>query len=117
MNFKSLALASVLAVGSIFGGMSPAEARPSSCWANDPAAGQYETLSHFPCDVTRWVGERSGTIFWNIEGLGDIVLYTNGTAKFYAEDQNDYVWFDWKYDDQGDVRLYGKNGFVFSFRR
>ena len=117
MNFKALALSSVLALGSVFGAVGAAEARPSSCWSNNPSRGNYETLHHFRCDVERWVGHRTGTVYWNIDGMGDWVVYTNGTAEFYAEGRNDSVWYTWKHDDRGDWRFYGKNGFVFSFRR
>ena len=117
MNFKALALGTVLTIGSIFGNVGAAEARPSTCWANNPSQGNYSRLESFGCDVDRWVGERSGSTFWNIEGMGDWVVYTDGTAKFYPEGSSNPVWYTWEYDNQGDWRFYGKNGFQFSFRR
>ena len=119
MNFKSLALASTLVLGSIFGSVSPAEARPTSCWANDPARGQVEELDHFNCDVTRYVSD--GNWGWNgpyfhVAGIGRIFLSENNKAKVIFEGGGT-GYFTWHYDSDGDIRLNGENGYQFSFRK
>ena len=118
MNFKTLALTSVLALGSIFGSVPSAEARPSDCWANENGG---TVLKHFSCDVTRYTSEGGwdgwyGTYF-HISGIGRVFLEDNGRAKVILESSGVTRYFNWEYDDQGDFRLYGKNGFEFSFRR
>ena len=116
MNFKALALGSVLTLGSIFGAVTPAEARPTSCWMND---GGNSTLEHFPCDVDRYHSDGAwdwkGTYF-QIDGLGRVFLSEGGEAKVIFEGGST-KYYTWGYDSHGDIRLYGRNGFEFSFRQ
>ena len=115
MNFKALALGSVLALGSIFGSVGAAEARPSDCWSN---SGRGTTLQHFPCDVDRyttngnfdWVGP-----YFHIEGFGRVFLQDDGQAKIVF-DNGRTLWYTWHYDSDGDIRVNGNNGYQFSFR-
>ena len=116
MNFKTLAVTSVLALGSIFGSVSSAEARPSDCWVNENGS---TVLEHFNCDVTRYTSDGNwdwvGTYF-HIDGIGRVFLQDDGWAKVITE-SGVTRHFTWKYDSDGDIRLFGKNGFEFSFRR
>ena len=118
MNFKTLAFTSVLALGSIFGSVGAAEARPSDCWSNQ---GNNTVLKHFDCDVTRYTSNGNwdwvGTYF-HIEGFGRVFLSNSSTqAKIIFEDSGRTLYYTWGFDNDGDIRLYGKNGYEFSFRR
>ena len=117
MNFKTLALSSVLALGSVFGSVAGAEARPTSCWMNN---GNYTDLNHFPCDVDRFYSNGSwdweGTYF-QIDGLGRVFLSGDGGAKIIFEGNNVTKYYTWEYDRQGDIRIFGTDGFEFSFRQ
>ncbi len=117
MNIKTLAITSVLALGSIFGTVGSAEARPSDCWSNN---GGGSNLSHFTCDVTRYTSDGNwdwiGTYF-HIEDFGRVFLNDNGQAKIIFEGSGVTRWYTWGYDNDGDIRLYGNNGYEFSFRR
>ena len=117
MNFKTLAITSVLALGSIFGTVGSAEARPSDCWSNN---GGGTTLSHFNCDVTRYTSNGDfnweGTYF-HISGFGRVFLEGGGQAKIIFEGNGVTRYYTWGYDNDGDIRLYGNNGYEFSFRR
>ena len=116
MNFKALALGSVLTLGSIFGSVAPAEARPSSCWSN---FGSGSTLHHIPCDVDRYYSDGNfdwvGTYF-QIDGFGRVFLQDNGQAKIIFEETGNELWYTWSYDRDGDIRVRGTNGWVFTFR-
>ena len=117
MNFKALALGSVLALGSIFGTVGAAEARPSDCWSND---GNYTNLTHWNCDVTRYTS--NGSFDWvgpyfHIDGFGRVFLSDNKEAKIIFEGGGETRYYTWYYDNQGDIRVEGLNGYEFSFRR
>ena len=117
MNFKSLALASVLAVGSIFGSVGAAEARPSQCWSWHSGA---SSVNSYRCDVTRKV-DSHGT--WRSINYDQtmIRLYDDGTAQLWwngGDNNNGKNWFLWRYDDQGDIRITdGRGNDLFAFRR
>ena len=66
MNIKSLLLGSTLALGSIFGTVGAAEARPATCWIGSPT----ETASAQYCDHY-------------LPSKGDHVLYLNGTRYVF----------------------------------
>ena len=116
MNFKTLALSSVVALGSIFGSVGAVEARPSDCWSNQ---GNNTVLQHFDCDVSRyqskgdfdWVGT-----YFVIEDFGRVFLNDEGQAKIIFDGNGRTLYYTWNYDDDGDVRIYGTNGYEFSFR-
>jgi hypothetical protein len=79
MNFKSLALTSVLALGSIFGSVSPAEAKASHCYLGDAGT----QLATRVCNVDRRVNN-NGHIVFDISGpvSGTVVLWDDGTAEW-----------------------------------
>ena len=115
MNFKSLALGSLLALGSIFGTVGAAEARPSDCWSTNGGS----TLYHFKCDVTRY--QSNGNFDWvgtyfHIEDFGRVFLLDSGEAKIVFNNGRT-LWYTWHYDSDGDIRVNGNNGYQFSFRR
>ena len=129
MNIKALALSSVIALGSIFGTVGAAEARPSDCWTNNPNGGQVSTLSHFNCDVTRYVtnGWRTWNVtegrfhwkgtYWKIQGTGRVFLYNNSSKAVIVFNSGEIREYTYHFDRDGDVRLNGLNGFQFAFRR
>ena len=81
MNFKALALGSVLALGSIFGSISPAEAKTSRCYLGDAGT----QLATRVCDVDRRVNN-NGHIVFDISGPvnGTVVLWDDGTAEWVS---------------------------------
>ena len=113
MNIKTLTL--LFWACSIFGSVGAAEARPSDCWSN---SGNNTVLQHFDCDVSRY--QSKGDFNWNgtyflIEDFGRVFLSEDGEAKIIF-DGGRTLYYTWGYDDDGDVRIYGKNGYEFSFR-
>ena len=116
MNFKTLALSSVLALTSVFGSVSGAEARPSQCWFFEGSSASPEY-----CNVTRRTNV-DGT-FWTIHYKGinmEVVLYGSGTAEVWmdGDNNNGRNWYTWEYDSEGDIALFGNNGkSLFTFRK
>ena len=115
MNFKALALGSILTLGSLFGSIPSAEARPSQCWQ-----GRASSLPARSCDVERV--SYNGNVWWEINhGEKNVVLYDDGRAQIFwgedAYDNNGRNWYVWKYDSDGDIRLEGNNNWTFIFRR
>ena len=119
MNIKALALSSALALGSIFGTVGAAEARPSQCWNWPNGSYSQPSTPALRCDVARKVDEQ-GT-WWSIDHNDiQIRLYDDGTAQVWSHGKavnNGNNWFLWRYDSQGDIRLSGNNGDAFAFRR
>ena len=116
MNFKSLLLGSVITLGSIFGTVGAAEARPSQCWA----LANRSSAPAVQCDVTRQ--QDSHGTWWSINNNQKMIrLYTDGTAQIWfdgGDNNNGRNWFTWSYDSQGDIHLTGSDGYsVFAFRR
>ena len=116
MNFKSLALSSVIAVSSIFGTVSGAEAKPTTCWFED----QTTPISAINCNITKMYHDGSifdwvGTYFLINELEALIYLKDNGT--FIAEplngDPEEYG--TWRYDHEGDIQM-KMGGTYFTFR-
>ncbi len=111
MNFKSLAIGSVLALGSIFGSIGAAEARPATCWVGSPT----ETASAQYCDHY-------------LPSNGDHVVYLNGT-RFAFEIFNDGsasisvdgarpVRGEWLYHSTGGIQVTNlASGYWFVFER
>ena len=118
MNIKALALSSALALGSIFGTVGAAEARPSQCWV----FGNSSSVAAESCDVTL-KRDSQGEPFWSINnGEAQFILYDDGTAQVfrYGKPANDGAnWFAWSYDSDGDIRI--KNArtgqSIFAFRK
>lgn len=85
MNFKALAIASAIALGSVFGSTTPAEARVSACWVMKT---EQQRTSPFRCDVSKRITS-DGTIVFDIrhfQGNGaffSVVMYTDNTALLY----------------------------------
>ena len=82
MNFKALALGSVLALGSIFGSVSPAEAKVSRCYLGDAGT----RLTTRLCDVTRRINS-NGHVVFDVTGPvnGTVVLWDDGTAEWVGD--------------------------------
>ena len=108
MNFKSLALASVLAVGSLFGGMAPAEA--GTCWFDNGAgrlvaeycktSSRVNANGHNVWDVVDGYGNKVTLVFW-AENPG---YSRSGEVEFIMNGQVSRGY--WEIDRQGDRRLY-----------
>ena len=83
MNFKSLALGTVLTLGSLLGSVSPAEAKVSRCYLGY-AGTQLDTRI---CDVDRRVNN-NGHVVFDISGTveGTVVLWDDGTAEWVTSD-------------------------------
>ncbi len=117
MNFKALALGSVIALSSVFGTVGSAEARPSTCWYFTQGSSSAPARS---CDVNRQVDEH-GT-WWSINyDQRQIRLYNDGTAQIWwnGDNNNGANWYHWEYDRDGDISILsahdGSN--VVTFRR
>ena len=111
MNIKSVALASALALGSIFGGMAPAEAASSTCWI----AGPGETASANYCD--HYLPEKGVHVVYMYGSRYEFHLYTDGTAKFYI-DGGSAVRGTWTYHQKGGIQVRNSyNGYWFLFDR
>ena len=107
MNFKALALGSVLALGSIFGNVAPAEA--GTCWfqrgnTNRLApTGCYTEIrtnanGHKVWDVIDHQGTKFTLVFWvdnHGDRSGEVEMIMNGRVHNGT----------WNYDNQGDRRI------------
>ena len=116
MNFKNILLGSVITLGSIFGTVGAAEARPSQCW---DLAGR-SSAPALRCDVTRQ--QDSHGTWWSIDYDKKMIrLYKDGSAQIWwngGDNNNGRNWYTWGYDSQGDIQLYGSDGYsIFSFRK
>jgi len=116
MNFKSLALGSVLALGSIFGGVQSAQA--GTCWYMD--AYENGSTSATYCSVESRVNSNGHRVFDIVDGEGDkftVVLWTDGVAEVIGiGDTQRPQQVEYYRDADGDPRLVWPNGFEFSFR-
>ena len=107
MNFKSLALTSVLALGSIFGSVSPVEA--GTCWFEIGNTGRLtpsycqtsfrvNANGHNVLDVIDHKGDKITLVFWVVnrgDRSGDVELVTpQGVTQGR-----------WWYDQDGDRRI------------
>ena len=114
MNIKSLALASLLTVGALFGGNAPAEAKMSRCYLGHAGT----QLNVEICDVERRVNA-NGHVVFDISGPvnGTVVLWNDGTGEWVTKDGvSNFVTEDL---DNGYVRMintYNNFNFVFTTR-
>ena len=109
MNFKTLALTSVLSLGSIFGSVGAAEARPAACWIGSPTAtvtGQY--CDHYLPSKGDHVLEMNGStyVFEIFEG-GRATISVNGARPVAGE---------WDYHPKGGIQVTNlSSGYWFLF--
>ena len=108
MNFIALALSSVLAIGSIFGGVQSAQA--GTCWFenyNNPGSltpsycqtsWRTNANGHDVVDIVDWRGDKVTMVFW-VDRTGD----RHGTVEvIYQGRVNRGIWYT---DSQGDRRV------------
>ena len=98
MNFKALALGSVLALGSIFGSVSPAEA--GTCWFENnrgslspsycQTSGRTNANGHRVLDVVDHQGTEFTLVFWTDHVVEVIGITSNPIrATWYTDSQGD----------------------------
>ena len=118
MNFKSLALGSVLALGSIFGGVQSAEA--GTCWFKN-----YNTGNLHPsyCQTSHRVNANGHTVWDVIDYNGDkvtIVFWVSRPGARYGEVElimdGQVTRGRWAYDNEGDRRIELSNGSEMAIR-
>ena len=112
MNFKTLALSSVLALSSIFGGVQSAQA--GTCWFDDRGTGdlhpsycktshRVNSNGHTVWDVIDYNGDKVTLVFWVTrpgDRYGDVELIMDGIVTRGR----------WYYDNEGDRRIEIDNG-------
>ena len=111
MNFKSLALGSVLALGSIFGSVAGVEARPASCNIGAPGdSAKTVYCDHFLPSKGNHVVYMNGSRF-------EFNLYTDGDAEISVNNQP-FVSGTWMYHSQGGIQVTNNaSGYFFIFER
>ena len=111
MNFKSLALGSVLALGSIFGGVTSAEAAPASCWIGAPT----ESVSSQYCD--HYLPEKGEHVVYIGDTTMEFELYEGGYATISVDGARP-VDGSWMYHSDGGIQVTNDhNGYFFIFER
>ena len=111
MNFKSLALGSVLTLGTIFGGMAPAEARAAYCNIGAPGdSAETVYCDHYLPSTGNHVVYMNGSRF-------EFNLYTDGDAEI-SVDGGRFVSGTWMYHSQGGIQVTNSSsGYFFIFER
>ena len=102
MNFKAFALASSLALGTLFGSVGPAEA--GTCWflkGGQTSTGEW-------CQVDRRVNA-NGHVVWDLSDGREtltVVIWNDNTAELLSDQiPYDMRWVRWYVDRQGDYRF------------
>ena len=110
MNFKTLALTSVLALGSIFGSVPSAEAATARCWVGSPTSNVSSNYcEHFLPENGEHVVYLSGTRY-------EFHLYDGGRAVIYVEGKS--IPAEWVYHSKGGIQVENlTNGYWFVFDR
>ena len=106
MNFKTLALGSVLALGSIFGSVTPASA--GTCWFNNNRGSLVPTY----CQTSSRVNYNGHTVWDVVDHRGTemtVVFWVNNTGDRYGKveliSNSQPVNGSWYFDNQGDRRI------------
>ena len=111
MNIKSLLLGSTLVLGSLFGSVTPAEAKAADCWLaapNETATAVY--CDHFLPEVGEHVVFMTGNRF-------EFHLYKGGEATIYVNGQSG-ARGTWSYHSEGGIQVVNSyNGYWFVFDR
>ena len=111
MNIKSVALASALALGSIFGGMTPAEAASSTCWIGAPQ----DSASPMYCD--HYLPSKGEHVVYMNGVRFEFDLYTDGSAKISVDGARP-VNGTWMYHSDGGIQVTNSHtGYWFIFER
>jgi len=111
-NFKALALSAVLAAGSFFGAVAPANA--GTCWFDNGRGG----LSPSYCQTNRRINSNGHVVFDVVDFQGTkmtLVLWDDNTAEMIMNGQviNAHTW----YDREGDLRIEVAGGWEMAIRR
>ncbi len=111
MNFKALAIGSVLTLGSLFGGVTPAEAASSTCWIGAPSAtADANYCDHYLVSQGEHVVYMNGSRFV-------FQLYTDDTATI-SVDGGYPVDGTWMYHPKGGIQVSNNaSGYFFIFER
>ena len=111
MNFKSLALGSVLALGSIFGSVGAVEAAPSTCWTGSPS----QTANSQRCD--HFLPSKGDHVVYMNGSRYDFEIFTNGKATISVNGSRP-VEAEWMYHSQGGIQVSNvASGYWFLFDR
>ena len=111
MNFKALALGSVLALGTVFGGMTPAEAATSTCWIGAPS----ETVDARYCD--HYLPYDGNHVVYMNGSRFEFNLYTDGDATISVDGAR-AVAGTWVYHEKGGIQVTNNSsGYFFIFER
>ena len=105
MNFKAIALAATLALGTTFGAATPAEA--GTCWFPNGRG----RLAPTYCQTERRINANGHVVFDIVDYQGTkmtLVLWDDNTAELIGE--NGKVWARHYYDRDGDLRLETAHG-------
>ena len=111
MNIKSLLLSSTLALGSIFGSVGAAEARPAYCNIGAPGdSAQTVYCDHYLPRTGNHVVYMNGSRF-------EFNLYDSGRAEISVDNQR-FVSGTWMYHSQGGIQVTNNaSGYFFIFER
>ena len=111
MNFKNILLGSVITLGSIFGTVGAAEARPASC--NIGAPGDYAQTVY--CD--HYLPSKGNHVVYMDGARFEFLIYTDGTADIKV-DNGRFVPGTWMYHSKGGIQVTNNHtGYFFIFER